>query len=326
MSYNRDNYIRIKRSYEQKSLDARNAAVERREALHQRYPELKQIDDALAETGMRIFTETLGPKETLPQRLEKVKQDNRELNEARAAWLTAHGYPADYTDIHYECRTCQDTGFVGQKLCGCFRKQLVLASFESSGIGNLIQTQSFETFDTAYYAADPRALENIRRVLAICRRYAEEFSDEQVKNLLFRGATGLGKTHLSTSIAKVIIERGFDVVYDTAQNVLADFEDQQFGHGYGESELSTDTRRYFECDLLILDDLGAEMTNRFTVSCLYNIINTRINHNRSTIMNTNLTWEELRKRYTDRITSRLFGEFMPLEFFGTDIRAQKLRK
>ena len=108
----------------------------------------EEIDDALAETGMRIFTETLGPKETLPQRLEKVKQDNRELNEARAAWMTAHGYPVDYTDIHYECKTCQDTGFVGQKLCGCFRKQLVLASFESSGIGNLIQTQSFETFDS----------------------------------------------------------------------------------------------------------------------------------------------------------------------------------
>ncbi|MBQ2766264.1 MAG: ATP-binding protein, partial [Clostridia bacterium] len=143
------------------------------------------------------------------------------------------------------------------------------------------------------------------------------------ENVFFCGTTGLGKTHLSTAIAKTLIERGFDVVYDTAQNILSDFEYERFGRSYGDdSESRTD--KYFDCDLLIIDDLGTEMTNQFTVSCLYNIINTRINHSKSMLISTNLTQNEIRERYSDRITSRLFGDFMVMRFVGKDIRLQKL--
>ena len=122
-----------------------------------------------------------------------------------------------------------------------------------------------------------------------------------------------------------MIDRGFDAVCETAQNVFSDFEFERFNRPYGSGDSEPlRTGKYFDCDLLIIDDLGTEMTNQFTVSCLYNLINTRLNHGRPMIINTNLSRDELRKRYADRITSRLFGEFCPLRFIGKDVRELKL--
>ena len=157
----------------------------------------------------------------------------------------------------------------------------------------------------------------------ICRDYAENFKPGASRNLLFIGNTGLGKTHLSTAIAKKVIEGGCDVVYDTAQNIFADFEIEHFSRNRDEEDR---TSRYFDCDLLIIDDLGSEMSNQFTVSVLYLLINTRLNRGLSTMISTNLNQKELRERYWDRITSRLFGEYRILLFLGTDVRAQKIRQ
>ena len=324
MPYNKENYARIRADFDKKKSIAEENARRRLDELHAKYPDLCQIDAALAETGMRVFRETLAGKEKLDERLAAIRQENRELQEARSHWFAYHGYPADYTDVHYECPICKDTGTVGTHLCVCMKKALIYAGYGSSGIGGLIKTQSFETFDTSYYASDPKAYQNITRTLAYCRDYAAHFEASDRNNLLLRGDTGLGKTHLSTAIAKVVIERGFDVVYDTAQNIFGDFEYERFGRGYNGGE-NDRTRRYFDCDLLIFDDLGTEVANQFTVACLYNVINTRLNNNRAMIINTNLSWEELRRRYADRITSRMFGEFMLFELFGRDIRQQKLK-
>lgn len=325
MSYNRENYIRVKREFESKYMKAREDAQKRRDDLHASFPELRRIDDALAETGMRVFRETMAGKDGLDKRIAVIRRETEELQAIRGEWLVYHGYPADYTDVKYECDQCHDTGSVGITMCVCMKRALTMAGYESSGLGNLIKTQSFETFDVNFYKDDKKALDNITHILTVCRRYADDFTAGKRSNLLFRGNTGLGKTHLSTSIAKAVIERGFDVVYDTAQNVFSDFENERFNRNYSDSGTEKRTSRYFDCDLLIIDDLGAEMSNQFTVSCLYNIINTRINFDRSIIINTNLAADELRRRYSDRIISRLFGEFLPLEFIGTDIRAKKLR-
>lgn len=326
MSYSRENYVRVKREFESKHMKARNDAEKRLDELHALFPELSRIDNALAETGMRVFRETMAGKNGLDRRLAAIRSENEELRAIRAEWLAYHGYPADYTDVKYECAECKDTGSVGFSMCSCMKRALTMAGYESSGLGSLIKTQSFETFDFSFYKDDKKALENIRHILTVCRRYADEFASDKRTNLLLRGNTGLGKTHLSTAVAKVIIERGFDVVYDTAQNIFAVFEAERFGRNRSEGNPEKETARYFDCDLLIIDDLGAEMSNQFTVSCLYNIINTRINFERSVILNTNLSADELRRRYSDRITSRLFGEFLPLEFTGSDIRAKKLNK
>lgn len=323
MSYNKDNYIRIRQQYADKNLRAKNEAEARTRELHMQYPELEKIDRVLAETGLSILKEAAKGKEGLEERIEAIKQGNKSLLEARGAYLHSIGYPADYTAVKYECEKCSDTGFVGTKMCECLRRELVLAGYESSGVGGLIRTQSFESFSLDYYKRTPNELRNMQMILDTCKAYAERFSEANGESLFFCGTTGLGKTHLSTAIAKVLIERGFDVVYDSAQNIISDFEFERFGRGYGDdSESRTD--KYFECDMLIIDDLGTEMANQFTVSCLYNIVNTRINHSKSMIISTNLAQNEIRERYSDRITSRLFGDFMVMKFAGKDIRLQKL--
>ncbi len=323
MGYNKENYVRIRQEYADKNLRAKEAAERRANELHQKYPELLKIDRVLSETGLSIMRESLKGKEGLEERIAKLRENNRELLAIRAQYLESIGYPADYTAVKYECEKCSDTGFVGTKLCDCMRRDLVLAGYESSGIGNLMRTQSFDTFSLDFYnrSMDERA--NMEFTLAACKEYADNFAENNGKNMFFCGTTGLGKTHLSTSVAKAVIERGFDVVYDTSQNILADFEYERFVRGYSDtSEVRTD--KYFDCDLLIIDDLGTEVANQFTVSCLYNIINTRINQRKSMIISTNLTQSEIRERYSDRITSRLFGDFMVYRFTGKDIRLQKL--
>ncbi len=320
MSYNRENYIKIKEAFERKRAKHRAEAEERLHALHASYPELRQIDAALADVGRRVFDEIRrGPKD-IDARIQTIRRENRELQEIRARYLVDHGYPADYTDVKYDCPVCEDTGTVGTRMCTCMKKAMAYAGYESSGIGALIHTQSFETFSLDYYKNDPKALECAENALKICRDFAAHFSRDT--NLLLRGDTGLGKTHLSTSVARSLIDQGYDVIYETAQNVFGDFEMVRFGRISGADD---PTAKYFDCDLLILDDLGTELSNQFTVSVLYNLINTRLNHRRPTILSTNLNWTELRQRYADRITSRLFGEFTPLELKGRDIRSQKLQ-
>jgi DNA replication protein DnaC len=164
----------------------------------------------------------------------------------------------------------------------------------------------------------------MEQVLETARRYVGLFSDEKSQNLLFFGQTGLGKTHLSSAIAKSLIDRGFDVLYETAQNLFGDFEDERFNRTYNTGMDEKKTDRYFECDLLIIDDLGAELSNQFTASCLYNLINTRQNAGKSCIINTNLTLNEIEKRYSQRIFSRLCGQYQVLQFTGRDVRMMKL--
>lgn len=331
MGYNRENYRRIKHEYDGKNLRVKEEAERRTKELHQKIPELEEIDAALSETGLKLFKTSLNGREGLTERIAELRKENLEMQKIRAECLKYHGYPEDYTAPKYECTECMDTGFIGTKICTCMKKKLILAGFESSGISELIKTQSFETFSLNYYKSNPQDYEAMKNILNFCKSYSDKFSiaadpSSAKQNLLLCGHTGLGKTHISTSIAKVVIERGFDVVYETAQNLMSDFEYERFGRGFNEDADELRTDKYFSCELLIIDDLGTEMANQFTIASLYNILNTRLNRRLPVIINTNLTQVELRKRYADRITSRLFGEFIPLQFKGNDVRAQNLAK
>ncbi|MBE6629519.1 MAG: hypothetical protein E7624_01555 [Ruminococcaceae bacterium] len=321
MAYNRENYARIRTEFQTKYMLAEEEAARRTEALHRKSPDLRAIDRALSQTGIKIAMAALGTGEEYKEKLDAVEKENMELQARRAAILAQLGYPADYTKPPYECEKCNDSGFVGTKMCDCMRRELVLAAFESSGIGSLLRTQSFDSFKLDYYpAGETRDL--MQKNLSLLREYAEEFSP-QSDSLIFCGPTGLGKTHLSTSVARRVIERGFDVYYTTALQMFADFEHARFGTDMG-MQTTVSLERYTSCELLILDDLGTEVTNQFTNSCLYLVINERINKHLPTIINTNLTGKEIKQRYTDRIASRILGDFRPFLFAGTDIRRLKL--
>ena len=321
MGYNRDDLIRIKAEYREKYQKARRSADMRADEVYLRIPRVKEIDMALSRTALEIMSAVTSGKESADAALARVRNRNSELMEERGRLLVSAGYPADYTDVRYDCNKCDDSGYVDGKMCECMKRELVMAGYESSGLGRLIATQSFDNFSLDYYKSGGANYQNMQLYFNSLRSFAQSFSSDTYRNFLLIGGTGLGKTHLSTSVAKTVIERGFDVLYVSAIDMFSDFEKKQFGN----SDSSEDnTRRYFECDLLIIDDLGTELTNQFTVSCLYNVINSRINSARSTFINTNLAKKEIEAKYAERITSRLFGEYYPLVFSGIDIRKQKM--
>lgn len=320
MAYSSPSTKRIKEQFLSKRNEAVKLAEKRTREVESAIPDLCGIDREIAMIGMKTFGAALSGGD-VDRKIAELRGEHNRLLAERARLLTEHGYPADYTNIVYECDICGDTGFVGTKMCSCMKNAIAIAEYEESGIANLMAEQSFDTFRLDYYTGIEK--EAMSRNLSILRSYAENFSKKTVESWLLFGGTGLGKTHLSTSVAKVVIDRGYHVVYDSIQSVLADFEAQRFGDGTpGDGK----TDKYFDCDLLILDDLGTEMTNQFTLACMYNIINTRMIRKKPVIASTNLSQAELRSRYSDRITSRLFGEYRPLVFMGKDIRAQKLLK
>ncbi len=320
MSYNREDYIRIKAEFSQKyKLDAQRAREHQAE-LYGAIPEVWEIDRILAGTGMEIMG-AVSRGESAEETIALLRARNDSLMTKRGRLLQKHGYPADYSDIHYECPICGDTGFTETKMCECMRRALVLAGYESSGIGGLIQSQSFDNFSLEYYKNFGGNYESVKMALGYLRSFAESFDQNTYHNFLLVGGTGLGKTHLSTSVARTVIDRGYDVLYVTATEMLADFECRRFGNG---AEPKRSIERYGQAELLIVDDLGTEVTNQFTLSCIYDVMNERINRRRSTMISTNLAYKDLEGRYGERIASRLFGEYHTLMFRGKDIRQQKI--
>ena len=322
MGYNQANYTRIRKEYETKYLRAREDADRRRAEALLLIPELADIDRALGQTGLMILGAALAGEDP-DASVQAVRSKNEALQKQKRALLVARGFPADYTEIRYECPICQDEGFFEFKICSCMKKKLVEAAYESSGMAELLRVQSFENFDLSYYADDPQTAHHMKRVFDLCLGYARDFSPSDCSNLLLMGGTGLGKTHLSTAIARRVIDEGHDVFYTTVTNLISDFEVQKFGHSAG-NETGLGTSQYFDCDLLIVDDLGTEIINQFTATVLYNVINTRISRKKSTIINTNFSRDELRAKYADRITSRLFGEYRVIPFVGRDVRMGKM--
>ena len=321
MGYNREDYIRIKAEFSQKYIAARERAGEKRMELHAKFPRIREIDALLSRTGMDIMGVIASGKNT-DEQIKMIRRRNDTLLSERGDILRENGYPEDYSDIKYECDKCGDTGFVNTKMCDCMKKALILAGYESSGIGALMRTQSFENFSLDFYRGGGGNPETMRKAYENLKKFADGFDRDTYKNFLFIGGTGLGKTHLSTSVAKRVIDGGHDVLYVTAVGMIGDYEEKRFGDGRGAGH---DISRYTDAELLIIDDLGTEVTNQFTLACLYDVLNNRINSRKCTIINTNLSVKELESRYSDRIYSRLMGEYTPVLFVGADIRKQKIK-
>lgn len=323
MGYNSSIYKKIYDEYSQKYLIARERADIKAQEVRIAIPEVARIDRELSLTGLEIFSATLSGEDR-SAKLEQIKARNKALQKKRAELLVANGYPADYSDVKYDCPKCGDTGFINNKMCSCMKEALTLAGIESSGFAGLIAEQSFDNFSLDYYKKNPNHYEMMRKNLEYLKDYADSFDTKASQSILLMGGTGLGKTHLSSAVAKKIIEKGNDVFYTGAIDLFSQFEIQKFKTYSNEpNEL---IERYFECDLLIIDDLGTEIINQFSVSTLYNLLNDRLSNKKPTIVSTNLSKEDIQKKYTDRITSRMFGEYRILFFMGTDIRAQKLLK
>ena len=326
MGYTKDIYQQVQRSLDASRERAQREAEQRRRELYAEIPELQEIEHSLSATGIAAAKAAIGAGENAPAMIEALKVKNQELQQRRTEILQEAGLPADFLSVHYACPICKDTGAVGQKQCVCFSRLLRKAAYEKLSSISGIEDCRFENFDLHYYPDHPvepykvvprRAME---KVLAICGSYARTFSNSS-ESLLLCGGTGLGKTHLSLAIAYEVLKMGFGVVYTTSQNLLDKLQLQQFSRNVTED---TDYRQLaLECDLLIIDDLGAEFSTAFTVAALYNMINSRIIEHRPTIISTNFDETTLRERYGDRILSRLLCSYRPLQFYGEDIRMLK---
>ncbi len=288
------------------------------EKLHFSLPELKAIDDEIMSAGLKLVQASLDESVDYDVALERIKEETNNLRDQRIKLLEKHGYSLSVYSPIYRCSACNDSGFVGKQMCSCLKKAVAERAYKQSGLGVALYSQSFDNFNLSYYKdGDKETFSTMSKLYSDAKDYAESFTGKG--NLFLIGSTGLGKTHISSSIAKTVIEKGYTVVYDSAQKIFDAFEDKKFGRS-----LDSDVEKFSECDLLIIDDLGTEHITQFTVSVLYNLINERCNNSKSMIISTNLTPEELKVTYKPRIFSRLLGDFKILRFLGKDIRMQKL--
>ena len=316
--------------------EQRRQREDRREALRQqayaREPRLAQLDRRLQATMAELVSASLRRGEDVSRTLQSIRERNLDIQRQRAVLLGGLGLPEDALDDKPACPKCGDTGWRGAKMCDCLKE--LCAQEQIKELSKLLDLgeQSFDTFRLDYYsdqlwpgrASSPRA--NMDLVYEVCLNYAQKFGRFQFKNLFLTGAPGLGKTFLSACIARSVSEQGFSVVYDTAGNIFAQFENRKFQRdAEGVQSARDETRRYLSCDLLILDDLGSELTTQFTQSALYELLNTRLAGDRRMVISSNLTPEDVARRYSPQIASRLLGEFNVLHFFGDDIRLLKRR-
>lgn len=323
MGYSAEVVKKVRETFENKRADAARLAETHKNEVSVKCPSILEIDKALSLTGLAVFKASLQGANGLEERIEKIKKENLELQTAKRELLKSSGYPEDYLDIKYSCDKCDDTGYVGIKMCSCMKKELVKEAYNHSGLGKVLKYQTFKNFDLSYYE-DAADREHMAAILEMAKKYVSDFGKpERDSNLLFVGTTGIGKTHITTAIAKGVIDKTYDVVYDSAQNIVRAFENERFEK---DERALVETKRYFDCDLLIIDDLGTEFKNTFTQSCIYNLLNTRINAGKCMIISTNIeSFEEMRKSYDDRITSRLVGGFRTFKFVGKDVRIAKVK-
>ena len=322
---NNEVFANIVEEYEKLRAENERRRQIRIEEVYKKVPEIQVIDNKINEIGVNTLNEILsnpdkkGLKEEMHSKFEILKQRKKEL-------LEKNLIPLDYDKIEYRCNICKDSGYVeGKGLCSCFNQKIIDNMYKQSKMNELIKTQNFENFSLDYYSKKPykdlkySPYENMEKIRNFCKNYAENF-DEMQKSLCFYGDTGLGKTFLSSCIAKELIDKGKTVLYIRAAKLFKIFEDEKFGR------LSEDTDSIYNCDMLIIDDLGTEYDSKFNISYLFELISERSISNKKMIINTNLNFAGIEKKYTKRVTSRLTEDFLMMFFYGDDIRRKKLLK
>ncbi len=291
---------------------ALNEAYSKTLALDEKYPDIAEIDKELSLVSSRIIGAMRS--ENCDDEINRIKERNLYLQSVRRQKLLSYGIPEDYDTPVFSCPVCSDTGYDGKTFCACVIKMCAVDAYLSSGLGKALLDQTFENFSLKYYGGKSR--EEMSGVLDTCLDFAQNFGTGA--NLLLTGGTGLGKTHLSSAIAQKVIDKGYTVVYESAQTVFDAYESVRFGRG------TDNTDKYITCDLLIIDDLGTEFSTQYTASVLYQLVNQRLINGKSLILSTNLGGKELLKRYGDRIYSRMLGSFDTCVFSGNDVRLIKL--
>ena len=300
--------------------------------LYRRQPRLRELDRAIGGTMAELAGLAISgkPIQADGPEIADIRRRNLELQAQRAELLHTLGYEPDALDPTPACTKCGDSGWAGAEMCTCLKELCAQEQMKAlTALLNLTDEQNFDRLRLDVYSDQPwegkrSPRENMKRVVTVCEGFARRFPDYPLHNLLLSGGTGLGKTFLSGCIAREVSGHGYSVVYDTAISLFSTFEAKKFSRDLGqERQARDDTRRYLNCDLLILDDLGSELTTPLAQSTLYEVVNSRLQGGKHTIISTNLSMEQIGARYTPQVVSRLAGAYQELTFYGDDIRLMK---
>ncbi|GHT84044.1 DNA replication protein DnaC [Bacteroidia bacterium] len=315
-------YDAILRDYNRRQLQNKHILDEHISEAYQKIPRLKEIDSEIAALSIQKAKSLLG--EGLHDfDLEKAICT---LSDERIALLFMHGYPADYLEMHYHCPYCKDTGYVDGQKCICFKKASAELLYTQSRLKEVLQTDNFDHFCLDYYPEESKneatgfnARETAQLAFEKAWQFITHFEDS-FGNLFLYGDTGVGKTFLSYCIAKELLEKGYCVIYFSAFELFEQLAKSTFTY---DAEVAEQSEPIFDCDLLIIDDLGTELTNSFVASSLFLCINERLRRKKATIISTNLTLEHFAETYSERIFSRISSNYTILKLIGNDIRIQK---
>ncbi|MBO4935033.1 MAG: ATP-binding protein [Clostridia bacterium] len=320
MSYGREVYEEALARLKQKHDLCAMITEERRTLLREANPRFGEIDDELRGTASALFAAIRS--NSGGDAFDAIMNKNKALRAEREKLLTDAGLDAHYLDDIYSCDKCKDEYYIDGKMCECLKRELRTTAYEKLNASSRLKPTSFADFDLGYYSDEPDETgesprERMSDVLAYVKRYAAGIGS-RTDSMLFTGGTGLGKTHLSLAVAKEAIDAGLGVLYDSVPALMTKLDNERFGRG---NDGLTDA--VCSCDLLVLDDLGAEFSTVSARESLYTIVNSRIMSALPTIISTNLSLTELNERYGDAIYSRLTGDYTPVFFCGTDIRLKK---
>ena len=320
MAYSNEIYNKAKRILEKRHDTAVMEADIRSAQIREEIPEINKIQAGLQQVGLEI-SQLFFYKQNTDEKVAELRARSEALVEERSRLLKANGYRENAMKPQFVCEMCEDKGFFNGRMCTCHKQLLKDLMRKEVSCFAPLDKCTFDNFVLDYYSEQP--MENAiiprqraEKIFDTCRKYAQNFSLNS-KNLIFFGGAGLGKTHLSLAIANVVINKGFNVCYGTSQNICDDLQSEQFGRT---DNINYTKNQVLGCDLLVLDDLGTEIDNQYSIATVYNIVNSRLLAGRPTIISTNYTFSKLEEKYDKRITSRLTGEYVPFYFIGNDIR------
>ena len=323
MPLSNSQYNTLMRTYEEKQVKHRDLQNARFEKACQLVPELRQLEESISRCSVEQAKKLLNGDESA---LETLKAQIRDLSDRRAALLSQGGLPADYLDATYDCPDCKDTGYLDNQKCHCFQKAIIELFYTQSHLKGLLDAENFDSFSFDYYSQNyidrlsgQNSLQLAKRAYNECQNFIQTFDTEH-NNLLLFGTTGIGKTFLTHCIAREIMNSIHSVLYLTA----TEFFDALLSKALGRTDESVNLYEQIQgCDLLIIDDLGTERNTEFVISQLFVCLNERILNQKSTIISTNLTLDEIKANYTERTFSRISNHYRILRLAGDDIRIQK---
>lgn len=324
MSLSQPQYLDIIKEYSRKRLENRQLEDRRRQAIYAQIPVIQDIDQQISHRSISCAKSLLfQPDDSQKESLHK---EIYQLSMEKVNQLVLHGFPPDYLDPIYDCPDCKDTGYIGAEKCHCFEQKILEILCDQSNLRDAIDRENFSTFQIDYYpdiAAEQGQIsprENILHVLEQSQEFIRQFDAVPGANLMIYGSTGVGKTFLTNCIAGELLQAGKSVIYLTAYQFFQQLADYTFRREEGNRETLPQLLR---CDLLIIDDLGTELTNSFSNSELFLCINERILRKKSTIISTNLSLKQISSTYSERISSRIIESYALLHIYGEDIRIKK---